>query len=645
MSPSRTSRAVAGLRPERRLRAWVLVVLLVLSVFGFRLVQLQGADAADLAGRALEQRTRAVPLYAMRGDIVDDKGVLLATSVERRTVIASPAAIAGFNKRTDGSPRDKKLGVGPAGAAALIAPLLNVDVATLTAKLTGTGQYTVVAKDVTPEVWQQIDALDIGGIASERTTQRVYPAGASTSTLVGILGTPEQEQKAGTTIYHDVPLSGLEAAENSLLSGRDGLERYERSGGGQRIPLGESETQPAVDGDALHLTIDRDLQWKAQTAIEAQVEKSQAESGTVVVMDKHQRLLAMASAPSLDPTDTTSRNPLALQNTALTQAFEPGSTAKVVTLAAALEEGLVTPASPFTVPDEIDKVDRTFHDSHPHPVHQLTLAGILAQSSNVGTIMAGEKLSQQQLYDYQRRFGFGTSVGLGFEGETAGRVWPPDSKHYTETTYFTSMFGQGLTVNAVQAASVFATIANGGVRTSPSLIAGTSDPEGNYTASPTPSSERVVSTKTATELRQIMEAVVGEDGTAAAANIPGYKVAGKTGTAERVDPECGCYRGYTASFIGMAPSDDPDLIVAVILQDPKNGYYGGSTAGPVFKDVMTYALQERGVEPSTVPPADLPLFWGAQAGPTTSSEDAGTADGTTSTGAPTPASTPGGGTR
>ncbi|NAZ83038.1 penicillin-binding protein 2, partial [Kineococcus sp. R8] len=581
----------------------VLAVLLVLSLFGGRLVQLQGADASQYAEAALKQRTSKTTLWADRGQILDDKGVVLATSVERRTVVGDPEVIADYNLRTDRAtgrevPRDPGLPTGPAGAAKVLAPLLGADETTLTATLTGTNRYVVVAKGITPEVWQRVVDADVPGISSERTSQRIYPTGNAASTLVGILGA----DGAG--------LSGLEGADNSTLQGTNGWMRYERSLGGQQIPLGDSTVTEPVDGDSLHLTIDQDLQWKAESAIAAQVTASGAENGTVVIMDKQQRLLAMASAPSFDPASNQFTNEQ-LNNTALTESFEPGSTAKVLTMAAALEEGTATATTQYTVPGELKRSTKVFHDSHAHGVEKLTLAGVLAQSSNIGTILAGEELDAGTLYEYQKKFGFGARTDLDFPGETGGKLWGPGQEGWSGTTRYTVMFGQGLSVNAVQAASVFATVANDGVRVEPSLIAGTSDPAGTYTPSPAPTSTRVVSAPTAATLRDMMQAVVGEAGTAEAANIPGYLVAGKTGTANRYDETCGCYSGYTASFIGMAPADDPQLIVAVILQDPKNGYYGGSTAGPVFKDVMTYALQQRGVAPSTSAPANLPLTWGA----------------------------------
>lgn len=602
-------------RPDMRMRVYTLGVLGGLTVLGGRLVQLQGADASKLADQALRQRTSETTLYAKRGDILDVRGVVLATSVERRDVIADPLTLTDFNLR-NGKPYKKDRGTGPAGAAALLAPVLGIDEATLTTKLTGDNRYAVVALGITPELWQQVDDLGIAGITSKRQTQRIYPTGAASSTLVGVLGTPTEDP--GTGNLSDRPLSGLEVARNSLLVGQNGWMRYERSAGGQEIPLGDRETVEPVDGTSLHLTIDSDLQWKAQSAIAAKVAETGAESGTVVIMDKEQRLLALASAPSLDPSNLVGLTNDQLQNTALTKVFEPGSTAKVVTLAAALEEGVVTAGSRFVVPGELPRYDKTFHDSHPHGDEKLTLAGILAQSSNIGTILAGEKLNSdlvktsQVLHDYHLAFGFGAKTTLKFPGESGGILGDPAK--YSGTQRYTVMFGQGLSVTAVQAASVFATIANDGVRVEPTLIAGQSDPNGNYRAEPAGASSRVVSAATATTLRNMMQAVVSEAGTAAAAEIPGYLVAGKTGTANRYDVDLGRYSGYTASFIGLAPADDPELVVAVILQDPKTNYYGGSAAGPVFKDVMTYALAQRGIAPSAEPPADLPLTWGGDTG-------------------------------
>ena len=598
-----------GPRADRRLRAWVLAVLVVLSLFGGRLVQLQGTDATELAAAALAGRTIELHPTADRGDVVDAEGVQLATSVERRDVVVDPTLLRVFNQRsaTDPTPVDPALGTGFAGAAAELAKALGgtpqaiVDVL---APLPPTARYAKIAKELTPEAWRRVQALEVPGVYSERTSLRVYPAGAAASTLVGVLGSAPGDD--GEEVTKGV--SGVERAFDEELRGRDGYERYERSASGQQIPLGETESEPAVDGDTLHLTVDRDLQWKAQEAIAAKVAETGALNGTVVVMDKEQRVLAMASAPSVDPADRSRTTGAQLNNTAVTEVFEPGSTAKVVTLAAALEEGVAEPGSKFVIGESLTRKGKDFRDSHVAPNPNLTLAGVIAQSSNIGTILAGEEMDEQTVYDYERKFGFGEKTGLPLPGESAGLVYPPEE--YTGATQrFTVLFGQGLSVTAVQATSVFATIANDGVRVQPSLVQGWTSPDGSYTPAAEPTSTRVVSGTTARTMRDMLQAVVGDEGTAAQAGIDGYLVAGKTGTAQRYNDECRCYSGYTASFIGMAPADDPQLIVGVFLQAPTRTYYGGAAAGPVFKDVMTYALNQRRIPPSSAAPANLPLTW------------------------------------
>ncbi|GAA4982932.1 penicillin-binding protein 2 [Kineococcus glutinatus] len=603
----RDAGAGAGPRTDRRLRGWVLAVLLVLSLFGGRLVQLQGTDAAQFANAALKTRTTQVDLQADRGDVVDSEGVVLATSVERRDVVADPSILRYFNMRSesDPTPRDADLGVGTAGAAHELVKVLGGDEAELARVLEGDGprdQYAVVARELTPQQWRDVEALELPGITGHRTSQRVYPAGAAAATLVGVLGGADEEGVPK-------PLGGLESKFDAQLQGRDGWQRYERSLTGQQIPLGETEGEDAVDGDTLHLTVDRDLQWKAEEALVAQVEATQADSGTVVIMDKQQRLLAVASAPTVDPADTSTFTNTNLRNTAFTDVFEPGSTAKVVTLAAALEEGRADPSTKFVIPTELKRSTKVFTDSHVPENDHMTLAGVIAESSNIGTILAGETMDAQTIYRYQRAFGFGQETAVGFPAESAGILATPEEMKKSGTQRYTVMFGQGMSVTAVQAASVFATIANDGVRVEPQLVQGWSTPEGSYTPAPEPASQRAVSTGTARAMREMLQGVVSENGTAAAAAIDGYLVAGKTGTAQRYDEECGCYRGYTASFIGMAPADDPELVVAVILQNPRTNYYGGGAAGPVFKDVMTYALAQRGVAPSAAAPANLPLTW------------------------------------
>jgi cell division protein FtsI (penicillin-binding protein 3) len=336
----------------------------------------------------------------------------------------------------------------------------------------------------------------------------------------------------------------------------------------------------------------------------------------VVENIKTGELLAVASYPSFDP-----NQPGQAQenwtNRAFSDVYEPGSTGKVMTAAAAIQEGVVTPSTVVQVPNRIYRADNTqFRDSHDHPTEYLTFAGVLAQSSNIGTILAGEKVKAPTMYDYFRKFGLGQTSGMGFPGEGPGLL--TNVKDWSGSQRYTVLFGQGLSLNALQAAGVFQTIANDGVRIPPRIVAATGDGKGGFVDTPAPKSVTVVSPSTAKQVRDMLEGVVGKEGTAPEAKIPGYRVAGKTGTADRYDPHLGRYSGKTASFIGFAPADDPQIVVAVTLQRPIKGYFGGVVAGPVFHDVMTYALQELQVpptgtkspvamiKPKSIPPADDP---------------------------------------
>jgi cell division protein FtsI (penicillin-binding protein 3) len=396
---------------------------------------------------------------------------------------------------------------------------------------------------------------------------------------------------------------------NERLAGRDGRHRVEIGLNGQHIPMGEDQKRPPVPGQGLRLTLMRDIQFQAQRAIEKQIKKSGARSGSVIVMDPRDgRLLAMASAPGFDPNDYGDSNSDLWGSPIVQEAYEPGSTGKVVTAAAVLEKGGVRPDTPFTVPDSIRRYDRTFRDSHPHRTERLTFAGVLATSSNVGTILASERITPQTLYQSLRDFGFGERTGIGLPAETAGRLQPPSK--WSGTDRYPIAFGQTISVNALQMASVYATIANDGVRVRPSLVAGTTAGDGAFTAAPPPERKRVVSPATAQQIRDMLEGVISNEGTAPAARIHGYRVGGKTGTAEVVNPRCGCYDGsrYTASFTGFAPADDPQLVVQVVLQDPKKGsHYGGDAAAPVFKDVMSFALQSRKIPPTGSEPPTVKI--------------------------------------
>jgi cell division protein FtsI (penicillin-binding protein 3) len=435
-----------------------------------------------------------------------------------------------------------------------------------------------------------VKALNLPGIFSEDTTKRVYPAGDLAANVVGFVN------------GEGLGAGGLELGDQSLLAGVNGIDTYEAGAGGREIPTDTSVQHNPVDGVTIRTTINSDIQWEAQQALTAAVKQSGADSGTVVVMDPRTgAILALASAPTFDPSDPGAYPIADRGNRGVSDIYEPGSTSKIMTAAAAIQEGTMTPNSVVTVPNTLMRGGRIFHDDVSHGTEHLTLTGVLAKSSNLGAIQVAETIGRGKLYDYLRAFGIGQPTGLNFPGESQGILSPPTK--WSDAQFATVSFGQGLSLTAVQATSVYATIANNGVRVQPSLVAGTVTPDGTFTSSPAPAQIRVVSAQTAATVRDMLESVVSDQGTAPMARIPGYRVAGKTGTANRVDDACSCYRGYTASFIGFAPADAPRLVVSVTLQNPKNGHFGGRLAGPVFRQVMAFSLQTLGIPPTgTVPP-------------------------------------------
>ena len=296
-------------------------------------------------------------------------------------------------------------------------------------------------------------------------------------------------------------------------------------------------------------------------------------------------------------------------NRALTDTYEPGSTSKIMTIAAVIDQGMASARSTFKIPPVLRRGGETFNDHTPHGTLNLTLAGIMAKSSNIGTILAAERIGGRTLYRYLKKFGVGEPTGLNFPGESAGVV--PDYEDWSATSFPTIAFGQGLTMNSVQSASVFATIANDGVRIQPTLVKSIVAGDGSVQEAPEPKKTRVVSADAAREVRRMLEAVVGEGGTGSKALIPGYRVGGKTGTANFVEAGTGRYsRDIMASFNGMAPADNPQLVVAVSLVAPQRGRYGGEVAAPVFREVMSYALQARHIPPSGDKAPKLALTYG-----------------------------------
>lgn len=573
---------------QGRLRVAFLLLVVLFLIFSAQLIRVQGIQAGGYAERAERELMRTATLPAARGAIVDSKGVVLARSVDAIDITV-----------------DQTLILDPKGTAAIMAPILNMSISDVESRITGKRRFAYVAKAVTPAQWNQIKSKveqtnltrekdnRIFGLFPVRSFKRIYPAGELGAAMLGYVNASGQGA------------AGVEYAMNSVLSGKDGKYVY-ASGGGPAIPSARDILTPAKPGSDVHLTINRDIQWVAQKEIAAQVARSKADWGTIIVMDPTTgKVLALATAPSFDPGAAKPSDLATLKAFSVTDVYEPGSTGKVITVSAALEEKVVTPTTLFDVPYAINRAGRTFHDSHKHPKLRLTTAGILAVSSNTGSIQVGEKLSPDTLSDYLRKFGVGTRTNIGLSGESAGILNPVSS--WSRSTFPTIAFGQSYSVTAVQATSIFATIANGGVRVTPTLIDGYTDAQGNYSAAPINKGVRAISQETAASVRSMMESVVSSEGTAAVAAIKGYRVAGKTGTASRSDPTCGCYRGYVSSFIGFVPADKPRLVINVTINNPRGLYYGGVIAAPLFKTVGSFALKALAIPPTGTEVTKYPL--------------------------------------
>ncbi|WP_460369758.1 peptidoglycan D,D-transpeptidase FtsI family protein [Actinocorallia lasiicapitis] len=559
----------------KRLNAGLLIVAFILSLFAGRLVQLQAIKSKEYTEQALEQRMRKIDLPAKRGIITDVNGAPMAMTQDAFGIFADP-------KRVDQSRRQE--------IASRLASILGADPAKIFASLGKPDtEYVELAHRVPPDQAKLVTSFKYRGIGTIPESRRVYPADSVGSNLIGFV------------LADGVGGAGLESEYDKELSGASGWQNVEIGADGQHIPMGESQAKKPIAGQGLKLTIDQDIQWKAEELIAKAVKDYKADWGTAVVLTPDQRVLAMASTPTFDPNNFGKAPAAALANPAVQMAFEPGSTGKIVTAAALIERGLATPETPFRgVPYCIRKYTVPFCNSHNTPdgkPQNLTLTGIMSESSNTGTMMASAALSQEDLYNSLRAFGFGETTGVNLPGETAGMLKAPGK--WSGTDRWPIAFGQTISVSSLQMASVYATIANGGVRVQPTVIAGTYDGQGKFVPAAARPTRTVVSQNTAHQLTAMLEAVVNQ-GTGQEAKLGDYRVAGKTGTAWRYNDKLknrngtfGGYDGYTGMFAGFAPADNPQAVVQVVLQNPekKIGYYGGVVAAPVFRELLSFSLQ------------------------------------------------------
>jgi cell division protein FtsI (penicillin-binding protein 3) len=564
----------------RRLRITLLCMAFALSIFAGRLVQLEGLNSAAYETDSAQLLLKTISTPAVRGDITSSDGTVLAMTVQTYTVFADPVLIPAASR--------------PGVAAKLAGPLGLAASAIMTMfQHPSSPQYQVLASGVSVTTSNKISQLQLPGIDMTPSYTTEYPNTDLASDIVGFTS----NQGNGTSLYG---AQGLENQYNSVLAGRAGTEEVEVGTANEPIPLTEVRLRPVIPARSLRLTIQADIQYAADQVCKLRVQQTHARSCSIVVMQpKTGAILAMAQWPTYDP-----YNPVpyaSTTNIGTANVFAPGSTLKPVTVAAALEKGGQSPMSAYTIPYQITMDGLyTFHDAELHPTARYTIAGILAHSSNVGMVQVASHITPQQQYDYLRAFGLGSVSGLGMTEESPGLLPSPGSAGYWSDNRYEYAFGQGLGVTAIQMASIYATIANGGVRVQPTLVAGTTDSAGAFTPARPPAARRVIKPQTARALMTVLQQVPYLNAQAGEpwGIIPGYPVAAKTGTAQVSQPgQSKCLCQYGSSYIGIAPADNPQLVVAVNIQDPHGRYYGDEVAGPAFYDVMKFALQTMRIAP------------------------------------------------
>lgn len=568
----------------RRIR-WTLAIFVVLVlVTTAKLVEIQVVDADDLAAMSERQRARTVELPATRGRIYDRDGDVLATSVQAATIYADPRA---FRPTSTPDGLDVPAAADAAEVADALSGVLDLDAATLTARLEEEDRHFVyLARQVDHEVGEEVRALELPGIGVLAEPERLYPAG------------PLAGQVVGFTDIDAKGLQGLEARYDGVLSGEPGALLLERAPGGLDIASGVRELSPPEPGTDVVLTLDRDIQHVAELAATQALENYSAIGASIVVTEVGTGdVLAMASTPGFDPNERGDEDPSDRRNRAVTDVFEPGSTQKALTIAAALEEGVITTDGELEVPDVIRVAGSTFSDSVRHDETSWTVTEIMERSSNVGTIRIAQELGPERLEHYLRAFGYGRSTALGFPGESAGILRPHEE--WWGTSLPTIAIGHGVAVSLLQLAQSYGTIANDGVAIPPRLVLGTVGDDGRLSPVPPAAHEQVISADTAASMRSMLEeAVHGEHGTGGMAQVDGYRVAGKTGTVKKFGPNGYADDRYLSLFAGVAPARDPRVAMVVMLNEPRGRkYYGGQVAGPVFSVVMAETLRLLNVAP------------------------------------------------
>jgi cell division protein FtsI (penicillin-binding protein 3) len=548
---------------QRRIGAIFGLFFVLLVLAAGRTVYLGVVRGATLRKVASNEQLSNETVIAPRGTITDRNGVDLAVSEPAQEISADPYLI------TD-----------PLEAAKQLAPLLGETQASVLRKLSERTGFVYLARALPAKAAQAVLALKIAGVTGTPVMRRVYPRGALAAQVLGVVGTE------GTG------LAGLEYSRNAQLNGHSGQRRVVSDALGQ--PVSITETKRAVPGKSLSLTLDVNIQQRVEDVLSAVARDFDPKEATAIVMDPNSgAILALANWPQVDADDPGVSPAEELEDRAVGLDYEPGSTFKVVAVSAALEAGLITPSTPFNIPDQIQVAERTIHDDTEHPEETLTTEQILARSSNVGAIKIGALDGPERFNEWVHRYGFGAPTGVDLPGEEKGVTLAPEQ--YSGSSMGNLPIGQGELVTPMQMASAYAAIANGGILRPPHIVASVGG-----VAQPEPAGHRVITSTTAAELRQMLEGVLGPEGTASEVSIKGYKLAGKTGTANKINPETGEYSQskFIASFIGFAPASDPKLLCAVVVNEPQSGsIYGGTVAAPAFGQIMSFALPYLGIPP------------------------------------------------
>jgi cell division protein FtsI (penicillin-binding protein 3) len=550
---------------QRRIGLLFGLFFVLLTVAAARALYLGGPHSGALRRAASSQQVTYEVVPAERGTISDRNGVGLAISEPAQDVSADPYLI-----------KD------PLSAAQRLAPLVGLTQAQVLAKLSEHTGFVYLAHALPYDAAHQVLALKIPGVQGAPVMRRVYPRGTLAAQVLGIVGT--EHEGAG--------LMGLEYSRNSLLAGHAGLRRVVSDAKGQPISIAETRHEQA--GAQLSLTLDANVQQRAEDVLSAAGRLFHPKDSTAIVMDPRTgAILAMANWPPVDANHPGASATEALQNRAVSFDYEPGSTFKAFTVSGALQEGLITPDTGFEIPNQIQVADRTIHDDTEHAVESLTTSQILAQSSNVGAIKIGLREGKEKFNTWVHRFGFGAPTGVDLPGDEQGATLP--LSRYSGSSMGNLPIGQGELVTPIQMATAYSAIANGGILRPPHVVGSIG---GRRVAEP--AGRRVISQTTASELRGMLEGVLAPGGTASAVSIPGYRLAGKTGTASKIDPATGEYSktAYVASFVGFAPASDPKLLCAVIIDEPQTGsIFGGVVAAPAFGQIMGFALPYLGISP------------------------------------------------